>query len=112
MKLKQWNDNMSDGCSVPEFLRVVLPLESPEAIAACRRHDHAYYLGGSKIDRLRADLYFALALLDTDEREKAELYFAAVRTGGEPAFRQRGVSWAFGGEVFQYSDVPAEEDID
>lgn len=99
---------MSDGCSVPDALRGLLPLESPEAVAACRRHDEKYYYGGSKKDRLRADLEFALALLDTPDGGKAEGYYTGVRTWGGPSLRLSGVSWSFGGRYFRYSDAPAE----
>lgn len=108
--LPRWNPAWSDGCSVPAWLRGRVPLESPEAQRVCQEHDHTYYLGGSELDRLRADLTFALALLDTREREVTERYYIAVRIGGGPKARVPGVSWAWGGERFRYDPEPAEEE--
>lgn len=49
---------MSDGCSVPAWLRRVLPILDRQCEACrafCLRHDEAYYNGGSEEDRARAD---------------------------------------------------------
>ena len=103
--LPKWQDEMSDGCSVPKPLRPFI-LTSAEARAVCVCHDEAYYYGGSELDRLRADLTFALGLLDTPDREQAERAYNAVRLGGAPHYRINGVSWGFGGECFQYTEKP------
>lgn len=50
-------------CSVPDFLRAVLPLETLRQQLACRRHDDRYERGGDRLARLLADLAFGLDLL-------------------------------------------------
>ena len=103
--LPPWSDAMSDGCSVPKWLRLVVPLETPEQIAVCRRHDASYYYGGSKVDRALADGEFFIGLVKSGmEPDQARRYFDAVRNYGGPAHRIPGVSWAFGGERFCYGE--------
>jgi len=72
--------------------------------ACCVRHDERYYYGGTREDRLRADLEWAIALLDTKEvtAETAEKMFAGVRAFGGPGGRQP-YSWAFGGKRYVYA---------
>jgi hypothetical protein len=108
--LPRWDPRWSDGCSVPAWLRGLVPLESPEAQRVCQEHDHTYYRGGSELDRLRGDLRFALGLLDTREAPVAERYYNAVRVFGGPHFRTPRVSWAWGGDYFAYEPEPAEEE--
>jgi hypothetical protein len=104
--LPPWNDAMSDGCSIPAALRSFFP-STPEVRACCVRHDERYYYGGSRADRLRADLAFGVALLDAGvSAETVEKMVAAVRAFGGPSGR-RSYSWAFGGGVFEYSSSPA-----
>ena len=50
-------------CSVPEWLRAIIPLESERAQAACTRHDSRYERGGDRHMRLVTDLVFCLDLL-------------------------------------------------
>ena len=50
-------------CSVPDWLRAIIPLESERAQAACRRHDSRYMRGGSRHMRLVTDLVFCFDLL-------------------------------------------------
>jgi hypothetical protein len=101
--LPPWNDSMSDGCSIPKALQQFFP-NSPRVRAACVHHDELYYYGGSREDRLRADLEWAMILLDTGEvsAETAEKMFQFVRALGGPSGRQ-SYSWAFGGGVFAYT---------
>ena len=99
---------MSDGCSVPSIAKPFL-LRSAEAKAACVRHDRAYYFGGSRLDRLKADCEFDLDVLASPDAEQAEMVFNAVRIFGGPHFRKAGVSWAFGGERFFYEAPPGWE---
>ena len=103
--LPPWDDSMSDGCSVPTVAKPFL-LQSLEAKTACIQHDRAYYLGGSRLDRLKADCEFALAILASPDREQAEMVFNAVRVFGGPHFRVANVSWAFGGDRFFYEAPP------
>lgn len=53
----------SSPCSVPEWLRLVVPIETPRQQSACRRHDERYERGGDRRARLVADLVFGLDLL-------------------------------------------------
>ena len=72
-------------------------------------HDKAYYLGGSKEDRYRADRELFNCIKKAGHPILARLYFYSVRVGGSPHFKQTKVSWAFGGKGYEYSDKPAEE---
>lgn len=103
-----WSDSMSDGCSVPTFLRKIIKTETLEQCLACIAHDRAYYYGGSKKDKLLADLeLFANLTAAGMPVWLASLYYIGVRIGGRPFFKVSNVSWAFGGSVFAYTDVPA-----
>jgi hypothetical protein len=102
MTLPPWNDAMSDGCSGP------VPVGEPKYLACCFRHDEAYYYGGSRADRLVADealracwIANGMGWIDADIR----VWF--IRLFGGPMWRRKNVSWAFGGEVFAYTDAPA-----
>lgn len=102
--LPPWQDAWSDGCSIPAALQQFFP-RSPAVRACCVRHDERYYYGGSKEDRLRADLEWAIALLDTGEvsAETVEKMLAGVRAFGGPSGRNPKYSWGFGGKVFAYT---------
>lgn len=70
-------------CSVPDWLRAIIPLETPAQQAACRKHDERYAVGGNHRRRLYTDLRFAIELLDADmEPDMAERYYWAVRMYG------------------------------
>ena len=70
-------------CSVPDWLRFAIPLETPEQQDACREHDARYDRGGDRGDRLKVDLWFALDLLDHGmDPDSAERYFWGVRQYG------------------------------
>ena len=106
--LKRWDNAMSDGCSVPALLRLVVPQETPEECSVCQHHDEAYYYGGSARRRRAADRRFRRALVKAGMwPPKAFCYWVAVRLGGAPWYRVEGVSWAFGGSYFKYSREPA-----
>ena len=105
-KLPPWRNEWSDGCTA-----------APDRgwwgdhRECCVAHDASYYLGGSQEDRLRADRVFYECLLAHGmPRLVAWLYHGAVRAWGHPRFRRPGVSWAFGGDSFQFSEAPATED--
>lgn len=120
--LIKYNRGWSDGCSItpflPRFLRVRFNKWIVEknvenlqiALEICADHDEAYYYGGSEDDRMGAD---ATWLVDMLTRAKANVWFArmgykAIRTFGGPRWRRNGVSWAYGGGYFQYSEKPAK----
>ncbi len=50
-------------CSVPDWLRPLIPFETERQQDACRRHDERYEEGGDRRARLVTDLVFALDLL-------------------------------------------------
>lgn len=75
---------MSDGCSVPKALRLVIPHETPEETAVCNAHDDAYDKGGTRRDRAIADSHLLLGLLTNGmDVDLAEKYHIAVRIGGK-----------------------------
>ena len=70
-------------CSVPDWLRVLLPLETPAQQEACRRHDDRYEAGGPRAARLSVDLLFCQDLLAADmDPDRAEQYLWGVRMFG------------------------------
>jgi hypothetical protein len=75
-------------CTVPKLLRLVIPHETPEQIAVCVGHDMAYNNGGTRRQRAIADAKLLLGLLETGmDVVTAEEYYAAVRLGGLPHWR-------------------------
>jgi hypothetical protein len=79
-------------CSVPDWLRVLLPLETPEQQEVCREHDADYAKGGSRVKRLRADLKFAVNMLNAKmSADDAERYLWGVRMYG--GFHWNGGDW-------------------
>ena len=46
-----WDDSMSDGCSVPFFLKWVLR----RFLKYCKKHDRKYHFGGDWRAKLKAD---------------------------------------------------------
>lgn len=114
-RIPLWQNVWSDGCSVPQLLEATYATlnRSPALRAACVRHDAAYYYGGSREDRLRADLQLALDWVTTGELTASEVerFYAAVRAGGGPEWYRPRVSWAFGplhAPVFAYTTHPAQ----
>jgi len=114
--LPKWNPENSDGCSALAlgsrrqrqrvngwFFR-----KNDAAKAACVVHDEAYYYGGSKRHRQDADKALAAGWKDAGVSIIVRgLGRAAIRAFGGPGAKTPDVSWAFGGEFFQYSDQPA-----
>jgi hypothetical protein len=114
--LPPWDPNTSDGCSALPFgrqaarLRVNMFLfrDKPEARAACEAHDEAYYYGGTEEDRLLSDNVLLKAWEEAGVSWFVRtLGYRLIRLFGGPGARTTGVSWAFGGEYFQYSERPA-----
>lgn len=100
---------MSDGCSVPAFLRFAIPQETPGQCSVCEHHDEFYYYGGSRALRQLADRLLREGLIRFGmSAPRAWMYWLGVRVGGAPWFRVQRVSWAFGGEHFRYSKEPAQ----
>lgn len=115
-----WRNSMSDGCSVPGFLRKVprlAPLETPDQCKACLAHDRDYYFGGTPSQRAMADERLRRRLIDVGMPAwRAGVYWAFVRVFGGPRLHwlttwtcEKPVAWANGGAFFRYSDEPAGE---
>lgn len=64
---------------------------------ACVEHDIAYYYGGSRADRLRADRKMWRDVADTGHPIVASLMYIGVRMGGAPYFNTKW-RWGFGRE--------------
>jgi hypothetical protein len=103
---------MSDGCSAlsigPRALRRRFNLwlfsRWPDATEGCLAHDRSYYYGGSMATRLQADEDLMDAWADAGVPEQTrQLAWTLIRFGGAPTWRTPGVSWAFGGGVFEYT---------
>lgn len=74
-------------CSVPDWLRALIPLETEAQQAVCRLHDYEYGRGGTHAERLACDIRFAANLLAAGMApESVEQYFWGVRQYG-------GLAW-------------------
>lgn len=108
--LPVWHDDMSDKCSVPKALTRFLVF-TDEQSQCCVRHDSGYYTGGSAALRLKFDMELRACLIDRNLNAKlADVVFDAVRTGGEPWYKQP-YCWGFGvgmrDGVWGYTNQPA-----
>ncbi len=114
--LPKWDSSHSDGCSALALgsrafrlhINSWLFRDFPDATHACEAHDEAYYYGGSKQDRLDADLALDAAWKQAGVSRTTRAFgHRAIRLFGGPASRTPDVSWAFGGDFFEYSEEPA-----
>ena len=101
--LPPWTDDLSDGCSVPFFIRPFIR-DSPACRECCLEHDQAYYYGGTRIERAAADEKLRLCLSRHMPIWAADAAYRFTRVFGSPYLRRKGVSWAFGGERFCYDE--------
>ena len=112
--ISPWNDEMSDGCSVPPALRRMgwlLPSETAEQRSACVLHDRDYYYGGTQQMRRDADEMFRIRLVNAGmSKWRARMYWIAVRVFGGPGLHRvttwmigRPQAWGYGGGVFAYT---------
>ena len=99
--LPPWDDSTSDGCTNAPWFSAI-----PEVLECCKRHDAKYYYGGSWRDRLKADRDFYDEIIATGKIDQvaAEAAFTLIRAFGGPNGRHPKYSWAFGGDVFAYTD--------
>jgi hypothetical protein len=87
------HDFTSDGCSL-------FPDGSPESrnlwCDCCFAHDIAYWQGGTKTERKRADEILRDCVLErTRNKALAVMMYEGIRTGGHPAF-PTWYRWAYG----------------
>lgn len=74
---------MTNPCSVPSVLRLLIPEETDAQQGVCAAHDTAYAVGGSRRARAIADARFLLGLLSTGmDVDRAHRYHTAVRMFG------------------------------
>jgi hypothetical protein len=90
-------DFMSDGCSL--FPDGSLQDRS-QWCDCCLKHDIAYWQGGTKKDRLRADKELRDCVMKrTGSKALATMMYDGVRAGGHPAFPtwyRWGYGWKYG----------------
>lgn len=73
----------TDGCSV-------VGNKTSTSYVCCVHHDLAYWAGGSREDKYRADGRFYQCLLKTEGKKVAETYAGAVALYGDPYW---GTDW-------------------
>lgn len=79
-----------NGCSVPHFLRILIPPETVAQSEVCNAHDIAYAKGGDRRARAVADAKLLLGLLECDmDVDLAHHYHTAVRIFGGSRFADR-----------------------
>ncbi len=83
----------SDGCSLFPDGTIT---DRGKWCDCCLTHDIAYWQGGTKTDRKKADLVLhACVLARTQNKVLADTMYAGVRAGGHPAF-PNWYRWAYG----------------
>ena len=86
-------DFTSDGCSLFPDKSLI---SEEEWCDCCFEHDIAYWQGGTKEERLNADIALRACILDkTGKKELAETMYAGVRFGGSPYF-YNWYRWGYG----------------
>jgi hypothetical protein len=102
-----FDPSMSDGCSIPGWLRSLLPIleaQCNECRPACVDHDRAYYEGGTEQERELADAALRDAVTPIIGEQWALEWYNALRLFG-------GGHWGTGrtwdGRVL-WQDVPME----
>lgn len=82
----------SDGCSLfPDGTA-----EHKELwLACCTKHDRRYWMGGTKTERLAADLELRSCVAAVGEPRTAELMLRGARAGGTP-YLPTGFRWGYG----------------
>ena len=76
-------DPSGSPCSVPNWLRALIPFETEAQQAACRLHDAEYARGGTEAQRLMADLRFGVNLLIAGmDARLVDAYVFSVRAHG------------------------------
>ena len=114
----EWNDSMSDGCSVQKLKKYLpaflVPPDTPEQCAACIAHDRDYYYGGSREVRRMADEMLRRRLIAAGKPVwLADFYWVFCRLLGGPKFWKfttwvfgRPQGWAWGVNIFKYTEAP------
>jgi hypothetical protein len=66
----------------------------------CVIHDHEYWRGGTRADRLKADRELRACVAAVGKPKTAKLMFLGVRVGGMPYF-PTGWRWGYGWRYFR-----------
>jgi hypothetical protein len=76
---------MSNPCSVPRALRLIVEWETPEQQLICAEHDEEYKRGGTRQERAVSDAKFLLRQLTQGhmDSETAGRYYTAIRMFGK-----------------------------
>lgn len=89
------HDFTSDGCSMSPDGVVVL--FSTAYVPCCVEHDVAYWQGGTKLDKLTADLKLKSCIKSRSNSFVAEIYYRGVRMGGGASL-PTSYHWGYGWE--------------
>lgn len=88
-------DFTSDGCSMsPDG---VVALFSTAYVSCCVQHDVAYWQGGTKAEKLSADLTLKECIKSKSNSFVAAIYYRGVRMGGGPEL-PTAYHWGYGWE--------------
>ena len=104
---KQISDFTSDGCSLFPDSSIILESDWCEC---CFEHDIAYWQGGTKEERLKADEVLRDCVKEkTGDENLANVIFKGVRFGGSPYF-YNWYRWGYGWSYDRkYKKLTAEE---
>ena len=69
-------------------------------LKCCKEHDHKYWRGGTKAERLKADIELRDCIAAVGEPKIATLMLAGVRAGGTP-YLPTGFRWGYGWSYFR-----------
>ena len=78
-------------------------------LACCIEHDKAYWAGGTKLDRKRADAALKQCVIKVGEPEIAQLMLAGVRVGGTPYFSTK-FRWGYGWPYYRGYKIPTAKE--
>ncbi len=96
VKSPEIKDFSSDGCSLFPDRSII---NEDDWCACCFEHDIAYWRGGTKEERLAADVALRECILEkTGNEELADMMFTGVRVGGSPYFYswyRWGYGWSY-----------------
>jgi len=79
-------------------------------INCCIRHDLAYWKGGTRAERLRADQALEACVAKVGEPEIAKIMLAGVRVGGSPYF-PTSYRWGYGWPFARGYQTLSDEDM-
>ena len=69
-------------------------------LECCIKHDREYWMGGTKAERLKADIGLRACVAAVGEPKTAELMLKGVRVGGTP-YLPTSWRWGYGWRYFR-----------